>query len=32
MRGHPVVDRGFWTGGRAFGVPVSVEYWLFGPY
>jgi hypothetical protein len=30
--GHPMVDDGEITGGSAFGIAVTVAYWLFGPY
>ena len=30
--GHPQADTGDIRGGKAFGVAVSVAYWLFGPY
>ena len=30
--GHPRAATGEIRGGNAFGVPVSVAYWLFGPY
>lgn len=29
---HPIASHGQIDGGEAFGIPVCVAYWLFGPY